>query len=91
MTDCPRPPCVQDSRIATLEVRQSRGEADLRELKKCVKEIHVEVVGKNGDGIRGRIVALETTLVVRDKWTAHFWKIFGCAMGAFAVIVAIIK
>lgn len=91
MTDCPKPRCVQDSRLATLEVRQGRAEADVRALAKCVKEIHSEVVGKNGDGIRGRIVALETTLVVRDKWTAHFWKIFGCAMGAFAVIVAIVK
>jgi len=74
-----------------LELKQGAAKDALSDLKKCVKEIHVEIVGKNGDGIRGRIVALETTLLVRDKWAVRFWKIFGCAMGALAVIVAIAK
>jgi len=91
MTDCPKPRCVQDSRLATWEVRQGRAEADVRTLTRCIKQIHAEVVGQNGDGIRGRIVALETTLLVRDRWTAHFWKILGCVMAALAVIVAIVK
>lgn len=91
MTDCPKHPCIQDSRLATLEVRQGRAEADVRALAKCLKEIHVEIVGENGDGIRGRIVALETILVYRDRWTGRFWKIFGCAMAMLAVVVAIVK
>ncbi len=91
MTDCPKQQCIQDSRIATLEVRQGRAEADVKALTKCVKEIHAEVVGENGDGIRGRIIAIETRLDMKIRVGDRFWKIFGCAMGALAVIVAIVK
>ena len=84
MTDCPKQACVQDSRIRTLEVRQDR-------LCKDVKEIHAEVVGVNGDGIKTRIKLLEVTLLNRDRRAERFWKIFGCAVAVLAVIVALVK
>ena len=91
MTDCPKSQCVQDSRIRTLEVLQGQMCGALAELKKDVKAIREEVVGENGDGIRGRIIAIETQLVVTDRWSNHFWKIFGIGVACVAVIVAIVK
>lgn len=55
MNECPKPHCIQDSRIATLEVRQNRDEGDFRELRRCVKEIHESVVGNGGLGLKARV------------------------------------
>lgn len=55
MSECPKPQCIQDARIATLEVLQGRDRADVRELKKRVKEIHASVVGNGGLGLKARV------------------------------------
>jgi len=56
MSECPKPQCIQDARIATLEVLQGRDRADVRELKKRVKEIHASVVGNGGRmGLKARV------------------------------------
>ena len=91
MSECPKAECIQASRIKGLEVEQERDTKDFAELKSCVKEIHLEVVGKNGDGIKSRLKVLEITLKERDRHAERFWKIFGCTMAALAVVVAIVK
>lgn len=59
MTDCPKSRrtsgCIQEGRLAAMEVSQKRDEEDFAELKKCVKEIHASVVGNGRKGLNARV------------------------------------
>ncbi len=64
MSECPREKCVQESRIAALEVEQKRDAKEFVELKKCVKEIHASVVGNGRRGLKARVERNSTYLKI---------------------------